>query len=566
MKRLEQACYLILSFYFLFSFTSCSDDSKEELSDVPVIEFDQSEYFVKIGESITLVPKVDKAVNPVFSWTVGGKIVSTETTYTFHADKLDEAFVNFKVVAKNGITEVQVKVTVTERDVPVITLADTQMAYIGKEIKIAAEVAFTDNTTEFTWYKGNEIVCRDSIYTFKSDVANADIEMLLKVTNKSGVVSKSFMIVVMPEPTPILFFDNGTYILPSELNDKTQMRKMSVCLGRSLVLAPVKMNMGDNITYEWKVDGMTQSGVTGEYFSFKPEKNGLYQITVTGRSEVGEAVANVRVECVESEGTYRRERDENSKYWANTCFQFIPAPGQFIDFQEGSTFADATAFINNQIKDVFYSGYVASLGAFGGYAIFGFDHSVDNLEGPDLIMYGNEFVGSNEPGVVWVMQDENGNQLPDDTWYELKGSETGKPETNQRATMTYFRPNKDNASIVWVSNVGTSGTIGNNGYHTQKSYFPMFITEESYTLTGTLLKNTFTSSGLEMNNNLDWGYVDNINSRVGFYIEDAIQQDGSPANLKYIDFVKVHTGQQAKGQAIGEISTEPSTPQDYHMR
>ena len=153
MKRLEQACYLILSFYFLFSFTSCSDDSKEEPSDVPVIEFDQSEYFVKIGESITLVPKVDKAVNPVFSWTVGGKIVSTETTYTFHADKLDEAFVNFKVVAKNGITEVQVKVTVTERDVPVITLADTQMAYIGKEIKIAAEVAFTDNTTEFTWYK-----------------------------------------------------------------------------------------------------------------------------------------------------------------------------------------------------------------------------------------------------------------------------------------------------------------------------------------------------------------------------------------------------------------------------
>jgi hypothetical protein len=131
--------------------------------------------------------------------------------------------------------------------------------------------------------------------------------------------------------------------------------------------------------------------------------------------------------------------------------------------------------------------------------------------------------------------------------------------------MTYFRPSQDNANIIWMANNGVTGSIDNNGYHTQRSYFPMFITEPSYTLTGTLLPSAFMNNGLETNPSFEWGYADNINSRPGMYIEDAIQQDGSPASLRYIDFVKIHTGQQAKGAAVGEISSEPTCPKDYRM-
>ena len=45
---------------------------------------------------------------------------------------------------------------------------------------------------------------------------------------------------------------------------------------------------------------------------------------------------------------------------------------------------------------------------------------------------GNAFDSSNEPGIVWVMQDVNGNGLPDDEWYELRGSETGETHHHSR--------------------------------------------------------------------------------------------------------------------------------------
>ena len=90
--------------------------------------------------------------------------------------------------------------------------------------------------------------------------------------------------------------------------------------------------------------------------------------------------------------------------------------------------AEACAYAEERLRSEAY----VSLGGFGGYVVVGFDHSIDNKVGEyDFGITGNSFAGSSEPGIVWVMQDENGNGLPDDTWYELKGSETGKPETSK---------------------------------------------------------------------------------------------------------------------------------------
>ena len=72
---------------------------------------------------------------------------------------------------------------------------------------------------------------------------------------------------------------------------------------------------------------------------------------------------------------------------------------------------------------------MVSLGGWGGYITFGFDHPVENKDGYDLQILGNAFYmsgsteyGSSEPGIVLVSRDENGNGLPDDKWFELKGS------------------------------------------------------------------------------------------------------------------------------------------------
>ncbi len=553
----------LLLVLFLVPLWSCEKDDTIEIDTNEIsITFDDEEFYTKQGESLTFSPKVENADNPVFSWTIDGRIVSTEPVYTFTGDIIGETYLTFNVLAKNGRASKEIMITVTDRDLPIIKMQDTYVSYIRQESEIVPEIEFTDETTKYTWYRNNEVVSYEPTYKFTENVAN-NLNILLKVSNKSGVSIKKFALIVIPEPVPTLFFDNGEYITPSELNNPEAMRRMSVCLGRDLVLAPVKINMEGDVTYTWSVDGQVQSA-TGEYFKFHPQAKGEYIITVTGKCAKGEASRKVKVECVDDEGTHIRKFTSGNKNWANHCFSFIPAPGQFINFQEGSTAEQARLSIDNLIKDMAYGSYVASLGAFGGYVIFGFDHSVENLDGADLSINGNAFPGSNEPGVIWVMQDENGNGLPDDTWYELKGSETGKPTTRQRTAMTYFRPNADNANIIWISNTGISGSIDNNGYHNQRSYFPMFITDESYTLVGTLLPENPVDTGLEGNANFDWGYVDNINSRTGFYIEDAIQQDGTPANLKHIDFVKVHTGQQIKFAAIGEISTEPCVPFDLH--
>jgi hypothetical protein len=56
--------------------------------------------------------------------------------------------------------------------------------------------------------------------------------------------------------------------------------------------------------------------------------------------------------------------------------------------------------------------------------VLAFDHSVERrgVNGEELLIGGNGFGTWNEPGVIWVMQDENRNGEPDDTWYELIGS------------------------------------------------------------------------------------------------------------------------------------------------
>lgn len=278
---------------------------------------------------------------------------------------------------------------------------------------------------------------------------------------------------------------------------------------------------------------------------------------------------------------YRAATPSSAEQW-DRVWEYTPAPGQFINETKSGGFTgeeltpDAAAeYAERRMSD----GKFVSLGGFGGYIVVGFDHSIDNVVGYDLAIKGNSFDGSSEPGIVWVMQDENGDGEPNDTWYELAGSETGKAGTIHEYAVTYFRPEGDGRPVKWRDSEGVEGEIDYlTTFHTQPSYYPAWIKEDSYTLSGTRLEprnhDTSGNGSHWVQSSYDWGYADNFSEQDNhpkqagvnlFDVSNAISKSGEAVELKYIDFVKVQTACNTKSGWLGENSTEVVDLYDYGL-
>ncbi len=291
------------------------------------------------------------------------------------------------------------------------------------------------------------------------------------------------------------------------------------------------------------------------------------------------AVATVAVACnrsitVMQEGEGPRPPVEESSPYSDRVIEYVPAPGQFINNPmvgftgDETTSRQALEYADRRLhsSDKTERGMV-SLGGFGGYIVVGFDHSIQaagGMEGYDFSITGNQFEGSSEPGIVWVMPDENGNGQPDEVWYELRGAYSDGSTKNY--AVTYYRPTTDGEAVRWTDNAGGSGEMTPNATHTQP-YFPAWITDGKYTLTGTLLEDRSGTldNGRFTTGDYGWGYADNWGEDMlspsvqknYFRISDAMDGDGNPAELKYVDFIKVQTGVNVQGGAgVGELSTE----------
>jgi len=542
---------------FLLQLMACSKHDEKPAYGAPAVTLGSTDYKVKIGTTGSLSAQVGNAVNPVFSWKLDGKIISHDLTCPFDGSQVGEYFVTFRVDAQNGSMEQQVKVTVVDKLPPQINMPTNLIAFLGQDNSIPAIVSYAAGA-KYAWRLNGTIVSTDSIYVTHPTVQGSNT-LTLQVTNSDGSDLKLFGLGFIPSPPPELYFDDGHYRLAGDVSTK----RLSIPLGKSLVLAPVVSHIPTPALFQWTVNGVAQSS-SSVYLTYTPTTKGTALITVTAAG----VTANVNVECVDAEGTFFRSSSTGSKYIANTAFEFIPAPGQFTAYGPYSTANDARQDFQNGMTPN-NTEWITSLGAYGGYVITGFDHSVSDVAGkPDLGINGNQFPQWSEPGIVWVSQDENGNGLPDDTWYELKGSETGNPATNERYAITYYKPSAPGQDVLWVDNLGGKGSVDYNQYHSQPYYFPMFINADSYTLVGTGLKSTMMIGDLETSAGYAWGYVDNVGdgtTPTTFSIENAIRADGTPANLKYIDFVKVHTGMTGKGAAVGEISTETGAPFDLNL-
>jgi hypothetical protein len=263
---------------------------------------------------------------------------------------------------------------------------------------------------------------------------------------------------------------------------------------------------------------------------------------------------------------------------AGKLFSYLPAPGQFINNPLIGTPEAAQKILTSGEN-------LLSLGAFGGSVVLGFDKPVKNHPanpyGIDFSIFGNAFSGSSEAGVIWVMKDTNGNGLPDDVWYQIAGSSFFHPNTIQNYRVTWYR--SDNGAASWKDNLGNSGILKKNEYHSQ-SYYPdrqLFVDypTDSVSFRGTLIGHEpLVMNGQIVLPALAFGYADNnpVNRGISSAIPDnpytttiregaggdpvdiswAVDSIGNYVSLDEIHFVKIVTGGFSDLGILGELSTE----------
>lgn len=534
-------------FYITISFLTLSCTKDRGLP--PVINFDESIYVAKAGKEISIDPKVENGENAGYEWKTEDRVISTAPVFRHVFNEAGSTYITLTVSNAAGADSEEIRIDVADLLVPVISLNVPEGGYNipeGGSVEIVPVVKNGDNAS-YSWILDGKEVSTGTSYVFKGEKLG-NYSMSLTVSNEDGTDSETFAINVL-DPSEIPFewtFGSDTY---------------NVSAGRRIKICPYGIRNGEGAVYTWKIDGVRVQSSEDPQYVFSATEQGTHEATVTMENGHATVSKSLTINVCPPEGTFRRPQTGNAS--CDKVYEYTPAPGQFIN--EGYT-ADTMEEAVRHAEENLKAGQYVSLGGFGGYIVLGFDHSIENSGDYDFAITGNSYQGSSEPGIVWVMQDENGDGLPNDTWYELKGSEYGKAETLEDYEVTYYRPSAPQMAVQWTDNLGNSGTIDYmSGVHTQDYYYPSWIEDDSFTLIGTRLAPNTEQQGQNywVNHEYAWGYADNFSpsDRTGtstnrFRISDAVTFDGLPASLAYIDFIKICTGVNAKAGWIGEISTE----------
>lgn len=321
--------------------------------------------------------------------------------------------------------------------------------------------------------------------------------------------------------------------------------------------------------YSWKIyspDGTLIRESDAKDLIFVEAEEGVYKVDFNIEDDAAPIYHTISINVLHEEVEY-------SPY-ISKVYEYQPAPGQFVNelpmYESGDTGADMLRKVEESICGD--SGVAITLGGFGGYVVFGFDHTIVNSGEYDFMILGNAFYdsmagdragGNAEPGIVCVSIDANGNGLADDPWYELAGSEYYKPSTVKGYTISYSRPATDSDNIAWRDNTGESGFIKRVAAHLQP-YYPEWISDEKLDFEGTCLApNAVDPSGkgsYYVLYSYDWGYADNHpdkeRDKCSFKIDWAVDAMGNRVYLPGVDFVKVYTGVNQQCGWVGETSTE----------
>ena len=256
-----------------------------------------------------------------------------------------------------------------------------------------------------------------------------------------------------------------------------------------------------------------------------------------------------------------------------TVLDYSPAPGQFVNVIPEYEVGDTRESMNAKATEYLNNGDMISLGAWGGSVTIKLSNSLPNVENDvDFRVVGNAVyandasnairIGSPEPGIVLVMSDDNGNGVPDEEWYELRGNQTHNGLANYQ--VTYYAPSSlstDNEYIGWIAMNGDVGYLNRTIEH-QQDYFPMWIEgTETMTFVGRRLPDNgaFNSATGKFDLSCYDGYADSHPNNVVascLDIDDAIDANGNNVKLASIDFIKIYTGVLQANGPLGECSTE----------
>jgi len=355
--------------------------------------------------------------------------------------------------------------------------------------------------------------------------------------------------------------DDDAGVIPMEFENINYQENYELLLGDTLSIDAEILNLSPEANFSWEMNNEEISTAQNLNYIFK--ESGTFNLQFKAVANNDSLLRNYQLIVNDPYELYFRPKTENSSEFISEIIDYKPAPGQYINKSYGTP-EDAQNIVGGKSK-------VLSLGAWGGYVLFTFDHTIENRENAkDLVVYGNAMNGLSEPGIVQVSFDENGNGLPDDQWFELAGSAHSAEKTIFNYNITYTNP-EEYSNIPWVDSEGKQDSIKVNTYHTQ-NYYPLFIEEQDeLTLKGTRVYPTIKLEGFASIEGLEWGYVDNFDEEYTTYggnameLDWAIDAEMNPVNLKGIDFVKVYTGAQGNVGWLGEISTEIKGASDLSM-
>lgn len=479
--------------------------------------------------------------------------------------------------------------------IPVISgLEDKYSIAEGTDLSLSPSIT-NGNSSTYTWMLDGKDVASTPTYTFKSDEAG-EYNLRFRASNDAGVAEKVIKITVYKDVERITA--NTFEIL--HLN------------------VPKDFSIQENI--EWKILEVPSplyrltDATTAEPL-FVAAEEGEYHVQIISGNKKKEIIIEVK------------KGSKQVSPFISTVFDYMPAPGQFVNelpkYNTGDTHEDMVKKAGEWL--IGEEAYMVTLGGWGGYVTFGFDHTIVNVPGRrDFRVRGNAFGandnkrpnapfgGSCEPGIIMVAYDKNKNGKPDDDeWYEIKGSSNysaakepwfsfAKENGNDTRVfrdyeMTYYRPTKEkpetsgrpddpNASttiknyIRWTDNQGNEGYKVKNVYHSQ-TYYPAWVKENQLTYKGIRLPENGINEG-RFNPGVNegstyfvlygfrYGYVDNspnVDDNSAIDIDWAIDKNGNKVDLPGIDFVKVYCGVNQENGWLGECSTEVERGEDLHM-
>lgn len=235
-----------------------------------------------------------------------------------------------------------------------------------------------------------------------------------------------------------------------------------------------------------------------------------------------------------------------------------------------------------------YASTGVSLGAAGGYIQMELSSPIYNLAtnpyGVDFIVYGNAFNGNPEAGAVKVFG-YTGKKGDTGAWYDLAGSLYYNSITKNNATVTYKKVTTTDSTFaetgIWYkinSGSWTKFTANTGWWPTADEYVNGWgdvdgvtwdQTNDTITYTGvSLVKDTDTTNDYQFGyfdvhvNGSDYGVAKNPYTITntdkggdGFDLSWAVDSDGVPVNLLYIDKVRVYTA-----AALTTDGTQFTTP------